>query len=185
MTGNPIGQAAKADWTGDIRTSGAMRLKRNVLTGVLTFGVIMPCLANPIDPTGQIMFALTVESLLVALLMIPVGLRFLRVFVAWAGITTATWVLLFFAIVSIDRLLPGGVYDGAIIGESCVVLAEAWLLTWLSRRPFFHSSKAKALPGAVPAGFSLKPDVRPLSWWKALLISFFANGVSLILGSMF
>jgi len=165
----------------------AIQWNRNLLIGILTFGVATPCLANPVvanpaDATGLLVFALAIESLLVALLTIPVGLRFVRVFFAWAGITMATWFLLFLFIFIGSQLFPAAGIAPAAFGELGVVFVEAWLLMWLSRRAFFNKSKASTLKGVAPDGFSLKPRVGTLSWGLALFISFLANGASLFVG---
>jgi hypothetical protein len=103
-----------------------MRLKRHWLIGLLILGMATPCLANPMG-SGLVLslpLALAGESLLVALLMIPLGLRFFRVFFVWAGITMVSWILMFLSMNMIDNLFPE--VGGALPSRSS--RSYAWFL---------------------------------------------------------
>jgi hypothetical protein len=151
----------------------ARKLQRALLLLVVWALTATPCWANPMDVTPLLAFAILSESVIVAAFLVAIGLDFVRVFYTWTGITLVTWVLMLVAVVASRHLIGKEVLpddattsDGVpIIAEVVVVAVEAWLLVLVSRRSFFR-----------------RPGATRLAWGKAVLISFVANSVSVLLG---
>jgi hypothetical protein len=83
---------------------------------------------------------------------------------------------------AMDNLFSDASVVAPIIAELCIVVAEAWLLTWISGCAYFHKVETKTLKYVPPSEYFRQPEVRRLSWGGALAISFLANGTSLLIG---
>jgi hypothetical protein len=126
---------------GQLFSLGVIRRPINLFAPILFVG--MSAQADPINvaslpPRPEVLSALLIEVLVVALVVWRFRLRMARFLVAWYAVNLLTFYVLLQALVVM--------FDSFIIGELAVFAVEAAALLGLSRLSFFKSVDSKPIP---------------------------------------